>query len=75
MMETTVKGCRVGVRVKVQRRVDGRFRTFAVVVTNDLAQYETWVGRRHGVYRAVAPAKELVTGDTCARAVSTTWRY
>ena len=75
LMETTVRECRVGVPVRVQRRVDGRFRTFAVVVTDHLARYEKWVGRRHGVYRAVAPAKVLVTGDTCARAVSATWRY
>jgi hypothetical protein len=75
LMETTVKACRVSVRVNVQRRVDGVFRTFAVVSTDHLARYVTWVGRRHGAYRAVAPAKVLVTGDTCARAVSETWRY
>ena len=66
-METTVRECRVGVRVRLQRRVDGRFRTVAEVVTDNIARYEQWVGRTHGVYRAVAPAKQLVTGDTCAR--------
>jgi hypothetical protein len=75
LMETTVKDCRVGVRVKVQRRIEGRFRTIAVVTTDHMARYVTWVGRRHGLYRAVAPAKELVTGDTCASAISETWRY
>jgi hypothetical protein len=74
-METTVKACRAGVRVNVQRRVDGVFRTVAAVTTDQLARYVTWVGRRHGVYRAVAPAMVLVTGDTCARAVSGTWWY
>jgi hypothetical protein len=74
-METTVKDCRVGVPVRVQRRVDGVYRTFAVVVTNHLSRYTTPVGRRHGVYRAVTPPRELITGDTCGRAVSATWRY
>ncbi len=74
-MTDTVIRCRVDVPVRVQKRVEGVWRTVATTTTDAAARYSVRVGKKHGLYRAVAPQKVLVNGDVCTRAVSARWRY
>jgi hypothetical protein len=67
--------CRAGVPVRLQRKVDGRFRTVATMTTDALGRYVHWIGKRYGTYRAVIPRVELSDGTICLRDVSPNWRY
>jgi hypothetical protein len=67
--------CRTGVPVKLQRKIDGRFRTVATLKTDGSGRYVNWIGKRYGIYRAVIPRVELSDGTICLRDVSSSWRY
>ena len=57
--------CRAGVPVKLQRKVDSRFRTVATLTTDGSGRYGKWIGTRYGIYRAVIPRVELTDGTVC----------
>jgi hypothetical protein len=61
--------CASDVPVRVQRRVEGVWRTIARTLTGDLGGYRVRVPDRSGRYRSVAPRVERA-GDVCRRAVS-----
>jgi hypothetical protein len=67
--------CSTGVPVKLQRKVDGRFRTVATLRTDESGEYSKWIGKRYGIYRALIPRVELSDGTVCLRDVSSSWRY
>jgi hypothetical protein len=62
--------CASGVRINVQRRARGRWRTVARDLTNANGRYSIPGRRAAGRYRAVAPATTLAGGDQCQRARS-----
>jgi IPT/TIG domain len=66
--------CAASVRVKVQRRVSGRWRTVGKTTTNDTGAYKKRIKDRQGKYRSVAPKINLFT-DFCLRAVSPVRRH
>jgi len=61
--------CYRNVRVRIQRRVSGEWRTIDATFTNDTGFYRKRIPDRAGRYRAVAPKVELAN-DICRRAVS-----
>jgi hypothetical protein len=61
--------CRRTVRVRIQRRVSGKWRTIGATLTNDRGLYHKRIPDRAGRYRAMAPRVELAN-DVCRRAVS-----
>lgn len=61
--------CAAGVPVRIQRRVEGAWRTIARTLTGDLGGYRVRVADRSGRYRTVAPRVEMAS-DVCGRAVS-----
>jgi hypothetical protein len=65
-----VMGCYARVPVRLQRRVDGAFKTFAMVETDLDGHYSRKIRRRGAIYRAVAPAVMLSDGSICTRAES-----
>jgi hypothetical protein len=67
--------CIVAVPVRLQRKIDGRFRTVATLTADGSGGYVRWIGKRYGVYRAVAPRVEQPNGTICLRDVSPNWRY
>lgn len=67
--------CRAGVPVKLQRKVDGLFRSVATLTTDGSGRYVKWIGTRYGIYRAVVPRVALPDRTVCLRDVPPTWRY
>jgi hypothetical protein len=61
--------CRRNVRVRIQRRMSGEWRTIEATLTDDTGFYRERIPDRSGRYRTVAPRVELAN-DTCRRAVS-----
>jgi len=61
--------CYRNVRVRIQRRVSGVWRTIDATFTDDTGFYRERIPDRAGRYRAVAPRVELAN-DICRRAVS-----
>jgi hypothetical protein len=61
--------CAASVRVRVQRRVSGRWRTVGRTTTTDTGAYRKRIKDRPGKYRSVAPAIGQFN-DLCFRAVS-----
>jgi hypothetical protein len=61
--------CRRNVRVRIQRRVAGEWRTIDATLTDDTGFYRQRIPDRTGRYRAVAQKVQL-TNDICRRAVS-----
>jgi hypothetical protein len=55
--------------VRIQRLVDGTWRTIVTTLTNDSGAYRVRVADREGRYRARAP-RERVGSDVCLRATS-----
>jgi hypothetical protein len=66
--------CAAIVRVRVQRRLSGRWRTVGRTTTTDTGAYKKRIKDRPGKYRSVAPAITQFTG-VCFRAVSSVRRY
>ncbi len=61
--------CYQDVRVRIQRRVSGMWRTIATILTNDSGAFRARIANRAGKYRALAP-RETEGSDICGRAVS-----
>jgi GH25 family lysozyme M1 (1,4-beta-N-acetylmuramidase) len=61
--------CHRNVRVRIQRRDSGEWRTIDATLTNDTGFYRERIPDRAGRYRAVAPRVERAN-DVCRRAVS-----
>jgi hypothetical protein len=61
--------CAAGVPVRIQRRVEGVWRTIARTLTGDVGGYRVRVADRPARYRTVAPRVEMGS-DVCRRAVS-----
>jgi hypothetical protein len=73
-MEEPVRRCRAGVVVKVQRKIDGRYQTVTQGSTTRRGRYRLRLGKRHGVFRAVAP-RIVLSGKVCARTASRKMRF
>lgn len=67
--------CTASVRVKVQRRVSGRWRTVGRTTTTDTGAYKKQIRDRTGRYRSVATKVTLESGEICPRAVSHVRRH
>ena len=61
--------CFEDVAVRIQRLVDGTWRTIATTLTNDAGAYRVRVADREGRYRARAP-REREGSDVCLRTTS-----
>ncbi len=62
--------CAEDVAVRIQRFVNGGWRTIATTLTNDEGAYRVRVADRSGRYRSLAPRETEGSSDICGRAVS-----
>jgi hypothetical protein len=69
--------CVASVRVKVQRRVSGRWRTVRTTTTSSTGSFRRRIPDRPGRYRALAPPVSVGDPETdlCFRAVSPVRRH
>jgi hypothetical protein len=63
--------CRDAVKVKIQRKVNGVWKTIRSATTTATGKYAGHLKNKHGKYRTLAPKLTLNSGaDVCAKAVS-----
>jgi hypothetical protein len=67
--------CAKRVRVKIQRRVSGDWRTVGNATTTDTGAYKKQIGDRPGKYRAKAPKATVWPTDLCLAAASPVRRH
>jgi hypothetical protein len=63
--------CAQSVPVKIQRRIEGVWKTVGSATTDAAGNYSIHVKNKAGKFRAIAPKTSLANGDRCKRAKST----